>query len=40
MKYTIEEAQAFASASAIAQEVLYNIRTVTAFNGQAKEKER
>ncbi len=40
MKYTIKEIQAFASASSIAQEVLRNIRTVTAFHGQTKEEER
>jgi hypothetical protein len=40
MKYTIKEIQAFASASAIAQEVLQNVRTVTAFHGQTKEEER
>jgi ABC-type multidrug transport system fused ATPase/permease subunit len=40
MKYTIKEIQAFASASSIAQEVLQNIRTVTAFHGQTKEEER
>lgn len=40
MKYTIKEVQAFASASAIAQEVLQNILTVTAFHGQEKEEER
>lgn len=40
MKYTIKEIQAFASASSIAQEVLQNIRTVTAFQGQTKEEER
>jgi len=40
MKYTVKEIQAFASASAVAQEVLQNIRTVTAFHGQKKEEER
>ena len=40
MKYTIEEIKAFAAASSIAQEVLQNIRTVTAFHGQVKEEER
>ncbi|CAF4075980.1 unnamed protein product [Rotaria magnacalcarata] len=40
VKYTIKEFQAFATASSIAQEVLQNIRTVTAFHGQAKEEER
>jgi len=40
MKYTIKEIQAFASASSVAQEVLQNIRTVTAFHGQKKEEER
>ena len=32
--------QAFASASAVAQEVLQNIRTVTSFHGQKKEEEK
>ena len=32
--------QAFVSASSIAQEVLQNIRTVTAFHGQTKEEQR
>ncbi len=36
MKYTIKEIQAFASASAIAQEVLQNIRTVTIRAGRVK----
>lgn len=36
----MKEIKAFASASAIAQEVLQNIRTVTAFHGQHKEEER
>jgi len=40
VKYTIKEIQAFASASSVAQEVLQNIRTVTAFHGQKKEEER
>jgi len=40
MKFTIKEVQAFASASAVAQEVLQNIRTVTAFHGQNKEEQR
>ena len=40
MKYTVKEIQAFASASAVAQEVLQNIRTVAAFHGQKKEEER
>ncbi|CAF3496524.1 unnamed protein product [Rotaria sp. Silwood1] len=40
VKYTVKEVQAFASASSIAQEVLQNIRTVTAFHGQKKEEER
>ena len=40
MKYTAKESQAFASASAVAQEALRNIRTVTAFHGQAKEEQR
>jgi len=38
--YTMKEVQAFASASSIAQEVLQNIRTVTAFHGQEKDEER
>ncbi|CAF4027727.1 unnamed protein product, partial [Rotaria sordida] len=40
VNYTSKEIQAFASASSVAQEVLQNIRTVTAFHGQAKEEER
>ena len=36
----MKEVKAFASASAIAQEVLQNIRTVTAFHGQEKEHDR
>jgi hypothetical protein len=40
VKYTKKEIKAFASASAVAQEVLQNIRTVTAFHGQQKEEER
>jgi hypothetical protein len=40
VKYTMKEIQAFASASSVAQEVLQNIRTVTAFHGQTKEEER
>ena len=40
VKYTIKEVKAFASASSVAQEVLQNIRTVTAFHGQTKEEER
>jgi ATP-binding cassette subfamily B (MDR/TAP) protein 1 len=40
VRYTVKEVQAFSSASAIAQEVLQNIRTVTAFHGQKKEEER
>jgi hypothetical protein len=40
IKYTIKEIQAFASASVIPQEVLQNIRTVTAFHSQTKEEER
>ncbi|CAF4988858.1 unnamed protein product [Rotaria sp. Silwood1] len=38
--FTIKEIEAFASASSIAQEVLQNIRAVTAFHGQEKEEER
>ncbi|CAF3911150.1 unnamed protein product, partial [Rotaria sp. Silwood1] len=37
--FTIKEIEAFASASSIAQEVLQNIRAVTAFHGQEKEEE-
>ncbi|CAF4145934.1 unnamed protein product [Rotaria sordida] len=40
IKYTSKETEAFALASSVAQEVLQNIRTVTAFHGQAKEEER
>ena len=40
VRFTIKEVQAFASASAIAQEVLQNIRTVTAFHGQEREEQR
>jgi hypothetical protein len=40
VKYTIKEIQAFASASSIAQEVMQNIRTVTAFHGQRNDEER
>ncbi|CAF1589108.1 unnamed protein product [Didymodactylos carnosus] len=40
VKYTAEEMQASATASAVAQEVLMSIRTVTAFGGQKKEEER
>ncbi|CAF3938442.1 unnamed protein product [Rotaria sordida] len=40
IKFTIKEIKAFAVASSIAQEVIQNIRTVTAFHGQAKEEER
>ncbi len=36
----MEEVKAFASASSIVQEVLQNIRTVTAFHGQEKEEKR
>ena len=38
--YTVKEVKAFSKASAVAQEVLGAIRTVTAFGGQAKEEER
>ncbi len=38
--YTTKEIQAFASTSSVAQEVLQNIHTVTAFHGQTKEEER
>ncbi len=40
MKYANKEIRAFALASSVAQEVLQNIRTVTAFHGQKKEEER
>ena len=40
MKYTKREVKAFSKASAIAQEVLGSIRTVTAFGGQKKEEAR
>ncbi|UJR22125.1 hypothetical protein I4U23_025189 [Adineta vaga] len=40
VSFTVKEVQAFASASAIAQEVLQNIRTVTAFHGQQKDEKR
>ncbi|CAF5081195.1 unnamed protein product, partial [Rotaria sp. Silwood1] len=40
VKYTMKEIKAFAAASSIAQEVIQNIRTVTAFHSQAKEEER
>ncbi|CAF3335982.1 unnamed protein product [Rotaria sp. Silwood2] len=40
VEYTMKEIKAFAAASSIAQEVIQNIRTVTAFHGQAKEEER
>ncbi|CAF0919000.1 unnamed protein product [Rotaria sordida] len=39
-KYTAREIKAFSKASAVAQEVLGSIRTVTAFSGQQKEEER
>lgn len=39
-KFTKKELDAYASASAIAEEVLGSIRTVLAFDGQAKENER
>ncbi|CAF2533632.1 unnamed protein product [Rotaria sp. Silwood2] len=39
-KYTVKEIKAFSKASAVAQEVLGSIRTVTAFSGQKKEEER
>ncbi|CAF1523752.1 unnamed protein product [Adineta ricciae] len=38
--FTVKEVKAFAVSSAIAQEVLQNIRTVTAFHGQEKEEKR
>ena len=40
MKYTAKEIKAFSKASAVAQEVLGSIRTVTAFGGQRKEEKR
>ena len=40
VKYTKREVKAFSKASAIAQEVLGSIRTVTAFGGQKKEEAR
>ncbi len=38
--YTVKEIKAFSEASAVAQEVLGSIRTVTAFGGQKKEEKR
>lgn len=38
--YTQKEMSAFSKASAVAQEVLSSIRTVTAFGGQKKEEQR
>ncbi|CAF4245069.1 unnamed protein product, partial [Rotaria magnacalcarata] len=40
VKYTAKEIQSYSKASAVAQEVLGSIRTVTAFGGQKKEEER
>ncbi|CAF3318570.1 unnamed protein product [Rotaria sp. Silwood2] len=40
VKYTKKQIHAYAKAYNIAQEVLFAIRTVTAFNGQKKEYER
>ncbi|CAF1405022.1 unnamed protein product [Adineta steineri] len=40
VKFTILELKAYSTANSIAQEVLGAIRTVTAFNGQAKEIQR
>jgi hypothetical protein len=40
IKYTNKEIKVFAVASSIAQEVLRNIRTVTAFHEQWKEEQR
>ncbi|CAF3666385.1 unnamed protein product [Adineta steineri] len=40
VKFTRKEVQAYSKASAVAQEVLGSIRTVTAFGGQKKEEER
>ena len=39
-KYTAQEIKAYSKASAVAQEVLGAIRTVTAFGGQKKEEKR
>lgn len=39
-KYTAKEIKSFSKASAVAQEVLGSIRTVTAFGGQKKEEQR
>ncbi len=40
VKFTVLELKAYSTANSIVQEVLGAIRTVTAFNGQAKEIER
>ncbi|CAF0800398.1 unnamed protein product [Adineta ricciae] len=40
IKYTRAEVAAYSKASAVAQEVLGSIRTVTAFGGQKKEEQR
>ncbi|CAF2086942.1 unnamed protein product [Rotaria magnacalcarata] len=40
VKYTAKEIQSYSKASAVAQEVLGSIRTVTAFGGQKKEEQR
>jgi hypothetical protein len=40
VKYTVKEVKSFAAASSVAQEVLQNIRTTTAFHGQEKEEKR
>lgn len=39
-KFTKKEVEAYASASAIAEDVLGSIRTVVAFDGQSKESKR
>lgn len=39
-KFTEEEHKAYATSGTFAEEVFANIRTVTAFNGQAKEQAR
>lgn len=39
-RFTQEEIEAYSSASAVAEDVLGSIRTVVAFDGQAKENER
>ena len=39
-KLTVREQNAYASAGAVAEEVLSSIRTVVAFGGEEKEAER